>query len=331
MTFAETQLKIARRKAKYEKLMNSSNMADRTAAMMMHARAVNAENLLFDAQEGQKTPEPGAEGLPQHGGGIDFKKYGVNGFSGDLLKDSNMNNANEIGFSGNLLKDSQHNTPLSLGPTDLSGFTPSSTESPGVAGFADWAKGNKMAAAGNTVLNGIDYFSKMSAIRKMQAPPKPIDAPQIALNKTLDTGAERNDISRNRISNERIADRIPGMQTSTALKQKAGVDYLNNMSRVHSKEQNYATQMGNQENYMNHSTRARNIMQFNQYADELTGFNNNRIGARQNAMSDLLGDTSMVMRDQVDSREDMMKWALEAAKYDPTVLKDIEKLLSIKR
>jgi hypothetical protein len=325
-TFAETQLQIARKKAKYEKLLKSPNMAERTAAMMMYSRAVNAENLLFAEQESQKPAEKVNDSLPKAGAGLDILKNLSLNYSGNLLADSRKRYANNFSFTGDLMKDSLTAvSPLSLGSKSIVGgqFSSNAPGAPTAPGLDSWKEGNKNAALGNTVVNGLDYFSKMAAIRKMQAPPKPISSPMMWLNKNLNTGAERNAVSRNRISQERMADQIPGQQAGTALKQKAGVNYLNQLSGIYDKEQNFATQMENTETAMNSQIMADNVYQQNAYNYGLNDFNNNRIAARQGAASTLLGNTSNVIRDTRDSNSEMTKWDLLMKQYDPTVSSDV--------
>lgn len=306
MTFAETHAKIARRKAKYEKLLNSPDMAERTAALLMYRRTVDAENSLFAEQEKQSAPMKSKEKMGSGGTvGHDLEPLLLN-----TQLDAHMPVVPSVSPIPGM------RTTLATAPTRTSEGASSNL-------LTDWMNSNKLGAAGNTILNGIDYFSKLGAIRQMQEPPKPISIPQTWLNKTLNTGAERNAMLRNRISQERSADKVTDSQVSAALKQKAGVAYLNQLSGVYDKEANYRTQMGNQEAYMNAGVRAQNVAQQNNYNMALNEFTNNKIGARQNALSSLLTNTSGVIRDTISTKSDMMKWALEAMKYDPTIIQDM--------
>jgi hypothetical protein len=173
------------------------------------------------------------------------------------------------------------------------------------------------------VLNGIDYFTKMAAIGKMQAPPKPIETPLTWFNKTLNTGSLRNSIARTRMTSERLANQLPSSQVAVALKQKAGIDALNKEGEVYDKEQNFAAQMTNQEAQLNQYTRMSNVQDSNRYLSDLNTFQNNRIAASQNAASSMLSKDTMALKDQQMSRQEVVKWMLDSMKYDPTIRKDI--------
>lgn len=311
MSFADTKLKIDQKKAKFEKLMKSPNLAERTAAMLMHARAVNAENLLFSAQEAQKPEVEAPESLPKYGKGIDLLKQVGSGTTGTNLLNTV---AGDQPSSGVLASDAPY-----------SGAAPAGADASATGSWDDWNKMNKWSSVATGVLNGVDYFSKMSAIKKMQAPPKPVSSSMVRLNKTLDTGVERSALTRMRLTAERAADQVPGSQVSTAFKQKAGVDYLNQLSVITEKEQNFATAQGNQEAEMNSRIGMYNVSQFNDYTNNLNEFYNNKIAAKQSAMSVLLGKTAMGLKDTLANKSDMMKWDINSMKYDPSVTNDINK------
>jgi hypothetical protein len=301
MTFADMEGKLARKKAKYEKLLNSHNPAEKTAAMLMYKRAQDMEDMLFESQESQKAPEaPAAK--PMYGKGK------------DLTRVTPPAKVDTSGIPIPTLAPSIDKNTLA---------TPYKPETDLTDGMSKWQNANKIANAGNMVLNGVDYFTKMAAIGQMQAPPKPVETPLTWFNKTLNTGSFRNSIARSRMTAERFANQLPSSQVAVALKQKAGVDSLNKLGEVYDKEQNFATEMTNKEAQLNQYTRMSNVQESNRYLTDVNNFQNNRIAASQNAASSLMTKDTMALKDQMTSRQEVVRWMLDSMKYDPTIRKDI--------
>lgn len=312
MTFADASARLARKKNKYEALLKSPSLSMRNAAKRMYDRVSAAEEKLFLAQESLKKESGMGSALPKFWGGGDTR-LGL-ARRNDLLEPIQ-------GRPGTIAVDT---TAAAADPYVSGTRVPYDYSEPAVNPYAGWQRQNNIGLGISAATSGISGMLGSYAMGRMQSPAAPALLPRVWLNKTLDTGATRNDIARANMTAQRQAEGLTDRQVTTALKQKAGVNTINQLGRVAEAENNFRTEVGNREAMMNNQVGAQNVWMLNQHAQDKINFHNNKINAGLAYANDALGKAMSGYQDYIGGKNDMMQWNAMKGMWEPAVQADMD-------
>lgn len=159
----------------------------------------------------------------------------------------------------------------------------------------EFVKDNATSIAQGVGMLG-DFINQMHYINKMEEPKQTAFVPRVVLNKNMDTSAyKRQAVEALRTGYKQTND-LPS-NVSASVRGNLLSSYLSAAGDINTQANNYRMQMENQEAGMNQQVSAQNAMILNDLYNRQNMFRNQRVGAKSNAWSGLLGKSQMFAKD----------------------------------
>lgn len=187
-------------------------------------------------------------------------------------------------------------------------------------GLGDFAKGFAPHLAG--------FAAKNYALGKVQKPSSPVYTPPTHLNKRLDTGADENMIRRLMRTRQMNAERnAPNAQAALGEYGKSTADAMTMHNQLSQQRANYRSQMENAEAGINSQTNAQNTYMANQHLSDMNAFENNKISAKANTITNLLDKYSMQLAEGRMKKHDITKMKIYLSRLPENLRADYIKQL----
>lgn len=145
-----------------------------------------------------------------------------------------------------------------------------------------------------------DYINQISAINKMKSPNQAALAPKVKLDKNMDTSSYKREALKALRTGQKQAGMTGNSNVANAVRGDLLSRYLDAMGNINTESNNYKMQAGNQEAGINAQIAAQNAGILNDLYAAQNQFWNNRIGARQRALSGLFANSQLMAKDYRD-------------------------------
>lgn len=264
---------LGKKKGKWEKLAESPDKIKQNTAKYKLNRIDTLFDNLFELQESMK-PVSKDTPMMRKGGNLPKAMYGLPTTWEELLGEKQKG-----------LQKSDYYFDLPSSEKELSFLQKS----------GEFDKNNWTGIAQGVSILG-DFINKRSAINQMEEPKQAAFVPRVTLNKNMDTSAYRRQAVEALRTGYKQTKDLPSNVSASVRSNLLG-SYLGAAGDINTQANNYRSQMENQEAGMNQQSSAQNAMILNDLYNRQNMFRNQRVAAKANAWSGLLGKSQMFAKD----------------------------------
>lgn len=266
---------LGKKKGKWEKLAESPDKIKQNTAKYKLNRIDTLFDNLFELQESMK-PVSKDTPIMRKGGNLPKAMYGFDTWE-------------------ELLGEKQKGLQKSSYYFDLPSSGKERTKPSFLQKAGEFAKDNWTGIAQGVSILG-DFINQRSAINQMEEPKQAAFVPRVTLNKNMDTSAYRRQAVEALRTGYKQTKDLPSNVSASVRGNLLG-SYLGAVGDINTQANNYRSQMENQEAGMNQQSSAQNAMILNDLYNRQNMFRNQRVAAKANAWSGLLGKSMMMAQD----------------------------------
>lgn len=323
-SIAKTAEMLAKKKHKYEEMLDSTFPAERNTGRRMLDRINKSIDELFAKQEAQKMEASGGANAPgpMMGYGGKTKKYAPGGWIPSIMSPQASYVANN---AANKIYDMNERTRAMLGLSPVAS-SPSGQSGPGFFQRAGAFLRNTLddVNADQVVMNATP-FAKIAASRRAIDNFRPVPAPRTQGSVDLDTDYNINpQLIENRRAlrtmNETIDQSNTSSSAANAARLMAFTQNLNQTGQLYGQKENIETQLGNRQAMVNADIEGRNNQLLNQYDMMRRDDENQRDAMRLGATQDFFDTIQGLAMDRELKRADIERLRILTQQYDPGVI-----------